>query len=179
MVVLQWADASYCKDRWDWFSVQLDDDTEMVCCVYDDGKVKTYFADISYSDNRQEHYKEIEIIPLEKHRISPKSKAVYPLLWKIKIPAKNINLNLTAKIENQEMLFGSINYWEGPLQVDGDFGGEKVRGVGFMELVGYPSQYGNVKYINDEISKMASRFASMAKNKAFNITRDFKKKIIG
>ena len=175
----QWADASYCKDRWDWFSVQLDDDTEMVCCVYDDGKVKTYFADISYSDNRQEHYKEIEIIPSNQQWVSPKSKATYSLAWKIKIPTKNIDLNLMAKIENQEMLFGSINYWEGPLRVEGSFDGEKITGVGFMELVGYPSQYGNVKYINDEIGKMASRFASMAKNKAFNLAGDFKKRIIG
>jgi len=175
----QWADASYSKDKWDWFSVQLDNDTEMVCGLYDDGKVKTYFADISYADNRQEHYQEVEITPLNERWTSPKSKAVYPLAWKIKIPAKNIDLNLTAKIENQEMLFGSINYWEGPIQVEGNFDGENITGVGFMELVGYPSQYENVKYINDEISKMASRFASMAKNKAFNLTRDFKKKIIG
>jgi len=175
----QWADASYSKDRWDWFSVQLDDDTEMVCCAYDDGKVKTYFADISYSDKRQEHYKEVEITSLNERWTSPKSKAIYPLAWRIKIPAKNINLNLTAKIESQEMLFGSINYWEGPLRVKGSFDGEKVTGVGFMELVGYPSQYGNVKYINDEIGKMASRFASMAKNKTFNLAGNLKKKIIG
>ena len=171
----QWADASYSKDRWDWFSVQLDNDTEIVCCVYDDNKIKTYFADISYPDSSQEHYKDIEIIPLEKHWSSPKSKAVYPLSWKIKIPSKNIELNLTAKIDNQEMLFGSINYWEGPLQAAGDFDGKKVTGVGFMELVGYPSQYSNAKYISDEIGKTASRFLSMAKNKAFNLIGDLKK----
>ena len=175
----QWADASYCKDRWDWFSVQLDDDTEMVCCVYDDGKVKTYFADISYSDNRQEHYKEIEIIPSNQQWVSPKSKATYPLSWKIKIPAKNIDLNLMAKIENQEMLFGSINYWEGPLRVEGSFDGEKITGVDFMELVGYPSQYTNVKYLNDEIGKTVSRFFSIAKNKAFDLTGSLKKRITG
>jgi len=175
----QWANASYSKDRWDWFSAQLDDNTEIVCCVYDDGKVKTYFADISYSDNRQEHYnKEIEIIPSNQQWVSPKSKAAYPLSWKIKIPAKNIDLNLTAKIENQEMLFGSINYWEGPVQVEGSFDRRKITGVGFMELIGYPSKYGNVKYINDEIGKMASRFVSMAKNKVFNLTGNLKKGII-
>ncbi|HNP75426.1 MAG TPA: lipocalin-like domain-containing protein [bacterium] len=175
----QWADASYSKDKWNWFSAQLDNNTEMVCCVYDDGKVKTYFADISYADNHQEHYKEIEIISSNQQWISPKSKAVYPLSWKIKIPTKNIELNLTAKVDNQEMLFGSINYWEGPLRVDGDFGGEKVKGVGFMELVGYPSQYNNVKYIRDEIGKTANRFISIAKNKAFNLTDNFKKRIAG
>jgi predicted secreted hydrolase len=173
----QWADVSYSKDRWDWFSVQLDNDTEIVCCVYDDGKVKTCFADISYTDNSQEHYKEIEVIPLEKYWTSPKSKAVYPLTWKIKIPAKNIELNLTTKIDNQEMLFGSINYWEGPLRVEGNFDGKKVTGVGFMELVGYPSQYTNVKYLSDEIGKTVNGFISIVKNKAHDLTGNFKKKI--
>ncbi len=97
----QWADASYSKDKWDWFSVQLDNDTEIVCCAYDDGKTKTYFADVSYADSSQEHYEEIEIIPLEKYWTSPKSKAVYPLSWSINIPAKNIKLNLTTRIDNE------------------------------------------------------------------------------
>ena len=175
----QWANAEYSLDRWDWFSVQLDNDTEMVCCLYDDGKVKTYFADISYADNRQEHYQEVEITPLNKRWTSPKSKAIYPLAWRIKIPEKNIELNLTAKVASQEMLFGSINYWEGPLGVEGNFGEEKVGGVGFMELVGYPSQYTNVKYLSDEIGKTASRFFSIAKNKAFDLTGGFKKRTTG
>ena len=164
----QWADAKYSRDRWDWFSVQLDNDTEIVCWMYDDGKVKTYIADISYADSVQEHYQNIEIIPLKKTWTSPKSKAAYPLAWKIKIPEKNIELDLTAKIDDQEMLFGSINYWEGPLQVGGSFDGKKVSGIGFMELLGYYSQYSNVKYISDEIGKTARRFISMAKNKAFS-----------
>jgi predicted secreted hydrolase len=172
----QWADIGYSKNRWDWFSVQLENDTEIVCCMYDDGKVKTYFADISYADSHQEHYKEIEIIPSANHWKSPKSKAVYPLSWTIKIPAKNIELSLATKIDNQEMLFGSINYWEGPLQVDGYSDGKKVEGVGFMELVGYSSQYSNVRYIRDEISKTAGRFFSMAKDKASDLTGHIKKK---
>lgn len=175
----QWSDSDYAKDRWDWFSVQLDNETEMVCCMYDDGKVKTYFADISYADDTQEHFRELEIIPMAKHWKSPKSSAVYPMSWNIRIPAKNIDIVLTARVKNQEMLFGSINYWEGPLLVSGSFGDKKVNGVGFMELVGYPSQYSNVKYIRDEISKTAGRFASIAKNKAFNLTGNFKKRVLG
>lgn len=60
--------------------------------------------------------------------------------WKIIIPERDIDLILSARINNQELLFGSINYWEGPLKVNGLFGNKKVVGVGFMELVGYPSQ---------------------------------------
>jgi len=173
----QWADVSYSKDRWDWFSIQLDNNTEIVCCMYSDGKVKTYFADISYADDRQEHHQKVEITPLNERWTSPKSKAVYPLAWKIKIPAKNIELNLRAEVDNQEMLFGSINYWEGPFRVEGNFDRQKTIGIGFMELVGYPSRYSNVKYIRDEIGKTVSKFISIAKNKTYDLTENFKKRI--
>ena len=172
----QWADTKYSLDKWDWFSVQLDNDTEIVCCMYDDGKVKTYFADISYGDGRQEHYNELEIVPLKKHWVSKKSKAVYPLEWKIKIAEKNIDLTLTAKIENQEMLFGAINYWEGPLQVEGLFGDKKVHGVGFMELVGYPSRYSNVNYVWDEIGKTTDWFFSIMKNETLKLINNKKRR---
>lgn len=173
----QWADTEYSLDKWDWFSIQLDNETDMVCCVYDDKKVKTYFADISYKDGKQEHYDDLEIIPQEKSWTSQKSKAVYPLSWKIKIPEKKIELDLVTKIDNQEMLFGSINYWEGPLKVAGSFGAEKVAGVGFMELVGYPSEYTNIQYLSDEIGKTASRWISMMKGRADYLVESFKKKI--
>ncbi len=173
----QWADTEYSLDRWDWFSIQLDNETDIVCCVYDDKKVKTYFADISYKDGRQEHYKNVEIISQGRHWTSQKSKAIYPLGWKIKIPEKNIELNLSTKIDNQEMLFGSINYWEGPLKVEGSFGEEKVKGVGFMELVGYHSEYTNVKYLGDEIGSTANQFISMVKDKVEDLAESFRKRI--
>lgn len=161
----QWADASYTNDKWNWFSIQLDNDVEMVCCEYDNGKVKTFFTDISYADDTHEHYKKVNIIPLNKHWKSPKSKAVYPMEWKIEIPEKNIHLSLTAKIDNQEMLFGAINYWEGALHVEGLFDNKKVNGVGFMELVGYPSKYSNMDYLWDEIRETTNWFVSIAKGK--------------
>jgi predicted secreted hydrolase len=171
----QWADTSYSKDRWDWFSLQLSDQTEIVCFMYDNGRRKTYLADISYPDNRQEHYENLKIIPGQESWTSPKSRAVYPLAWKIKIPAKNLELNLTARIDNQEMLFGPINYWEGPLTVSGRFGQKNVAGLGFMELVGYPSEYSNVKYIRDEIGETIGRFMATSKSRARNLIGHLKK----
>ena len=41
----QWADAQYSNDiKWTWFSVQLDNNAEIVCFEYDNGKNKTYLA---------------------------------------------------------------------------------------------------------------------------------------
>jgi hypothetical protein len=48
---------------------------------------------------------------------------------------------MSAILAEQEMIFGAVNYWEGPVTVSAIVGGKKVKGVGFMELAGYPSDY--------------------------------------
>ena len=89
--------------------------------------------------------------------MSPKSGAAYPTAWRIVIPAIRADLHLEARIDNQEMLFGSINYWEGPLLVNGSIGDEPVRGVGFMELLGYASTYSNAQYVRDAVNHSIRR----------------------
>src|SRR3989344_1054068 len=176
----QWADASYSpKDKWYWFSIQLDDGTDIICFMYGTDRKKAYVADISYADGRQAHYKDAEIIPSGEEWTSPKSQAVYPIEWKMRIPAKDISLTLKARIKNQEILFGSINYWEGPIVAEGFLGNKKVTGVGFMELVGYPSHYSNMNYVKDEVRKTTDWFISAAKKNTFSLLGRIKRKITG
>ncbi|MCM2314210.1 MAG: hypothetical protein NDJ92_03540 [Thermoanaerobaculia bacterium] len=153
----QWANTKYTKDKWDWFSIQLDNNTELVCFVYDSSKGRTFLADICYPDGRQAHFDDVAITPLERRWVSPKSGAAYPTAWCIVIPAICADLHLEARIDNQEMLFGSINYWEGPLLVNGSIGDEPVRGVGFMELLGYASTYSNAQYVRDAVNHSIGR----------------------
>lgn len=147
----QWANAGYSKDKWTWFSIQMENKTEMVCFEYDDGKVKTHLAGIMYPNNKQEHTSKVKFTPLGIKWTSPKTKAKYVLSWRIEIPSKNINLEVKPLIKNQELIFGTINYWEGPLTVKGIFNNKKVKGVGFLELVGRPSQYSNIKFLKDSL----------------------------
>jgi len=159
----QWANESYSNDKWTWFSIQLDNKTEIVCFEYDDGKVKTHLASISYPNNKQEHTHKVKFTPLGIKWTSPKTKAEYPLSWRIEIPTKNIDLEVKLLIKNQEMIFGTINYWEGPLEVKGLFDNKKVNGVGFLELVGYPSKYSNLKFTKDEAKNMTKKSLSYIK----------------
>jgi predicted secreted hydrolase len=88
---------------------------------------------------------------------SKATRAEYPLSWTITVPEKNIILTATAVLADQEMIFGAINYWEGPVAVAGMVGGKKVKGVGFMELAGYPSNYNFLflagKKVNTRVQK--------------------------
>jgi predicted secreted hydrolase len=159
----QWAQKLSEKNEWDWFSIQLENNVEIVCFRYGNEKVRVCSADISYPNGKQKNFKNIEITPKKETWKSPVTKAVYPTSWQIKIPEEGIDLHLKARVKNQEMLFGAMSYWEGPSEINGMFENKKIRGRGFMELVGYPSQYNNVKYIRDEIKKTASRFLANVK----------------
>ncbi len=150
----QWTETKSFKDNWIWFSFQFEDNRELVCFKYGDGE-KTYTsASISYANGKEGHTKEVRIIPLSKTWKSPKTESEYTLNWKIEIPPFNIDLETEAFIPSQEMVFGKINYWEGPVKVKG--------GVGFMELVGRPSQYSNLDFLRDlaleAVGKARSQF---------------------
>jgi predicted secreted hydrolase len=137
----QWADVAYAKDRWTWFSIRLDDGTDIMCVEYSDGKGKDCVVDILDVRGNTAHSTSVTFTPGKKAWKSKTTKAEYPLSWMIEIPEKDIVLGATAAISDGEMIFGAINYWEGPVVITGAVGGKKVKGVGFMELAGYPSDY--------------------------------------
>ena len=175
----QWANTSYSKkDKWTWFSIQLDNNTEIVCFEYTENGNKTYLADISYPNNKQEHFNKVKLTPLGIKWTGSKTKTVYPLSWKIEIPEKNINLEVKPLIKNQEMLFGTINYWEGPLTVKGFFNNKKVKGVGFLELVGYPTEYTNIKFLKDEAEAIVKKSLPYIKKETRKILHNYKKKVL-
>jgi predicted secreted hydrolase len=149
----QWADAPYAKDEWNWFSIQLEDNTEIVCFELLKLNKKAVFAGISYPNGKSEHFREVNFLPQGKEWVSPKTKARYPLAWLIEIPEKKIKLKVEPLIKNQEMIFGTLNYWEGPLAVQGSFSGRKVTGQGFLELVGRPSQYKAYDFFKEGLEK--------------------------
>ncbi len=135
----QWADAPYQNDIWTWFSIQLDDDTELVCFEYDDLKKKDYLADLMDANGRTKHARDVELEPIGSPWKSELTGGRYCLSWHIRIPSMDIDLITKPILMNQEMIFGSINYWEGGINVQGTSGGRKVTGKGFMELVGVPT----------------------------------------
>ena len=129
----QWSKKGFMNDSWLWFSVQLENNTEIVVFDYKGKKMAT----ISYPDNRQKTVK-AEFKPIGKQWKSP-SGIDYFLEWKIK--AGEFEILTKPIIKECEVNFGVINYWEGPLQV-------KVNGkkaVGFMELV---PESGNKNFID-------------------------------
>lgn len=131
----QWADAPYENDFWLWFSIQLENGTEIVCFEYG-REIKKRMAAVMYKNCDQKTFG-AEIIPGKEVWTSPQTGASYPQKWEIRIPEGKIKLAVKSLIKNQEMIYGLINYWEGGLAVEAEIAGEKINGLGFAELVGF------------------------------------------
>jgi len=160
----QWADVAYARDQWHWFALQLANGTEIMCVEYSDGRKKDYLADIIYADGRQEHFKHCVLTPGKQVWQSKKTKAKYPQSWTIEIPEKNMRFDARSLMPDQEIIFGEINYWEGPLAVRGKIAGKNTKGFGFVELVGYPSDYSYLLLAGKAINnKMQSRLKESCK----------------
>jgi predicted secreted hydrolase len=132
---------------WDWFSVQLDNHTELM--VYQlrhaDGRIDSHASGtLVHADGRAEHLDRdrFEVIALGQWT-SPRSGATYPQGWEVRVPGSGINLRLSPDFADQELDTQSstrVVYWEGSIGVTGTFEGKPVRGKGYVELVGYKAK---------------------------------------
>ena len=146
----QWANTTYKKDKWTWFSFNLENGTEIMCVEYATGIGADILINTIDKNGNQKQYKKANIKPEKSFWKSKKTKAEYPLSWIIEIPEAKIRIKTSSLIKDQEMIFGQINYWEGPMKVEANINGKKVKGKGFMELVGYPSDYNYLVLLTKE-----------------------------
>lgn len=133
---------------WDWFSVQLDDRSELMLYrlrradgTADPSASGTYIA----PDGQTRHLTAdaFTLTPVTFWQ-SPASKARYPQRWRLTVPSQQLSLELTPRMDNQELRTSSstqITYWEGAIEVTGVAQGTKITGQGYMELTGYAERF--------------------------------------
>ena len=136
------------QQGWDWFSIQLDNDCELMLYVIrrkDGTPDVTSSGSLITSDSRVIHIRrdQMRITPLARWK-SPKSGATYPVRWRVEVPAFDVSLEVKPLMNAQELLTkGStrVTYWEGACDVSGTFGGVGVRGEGYVEMTGYDKAF--------------------------------------
>lgn len=136
------------QQGWDWFSIQLDNDAELMLYVIrkTDGT-----ADVTSSGSIITAEGDVIPIRREQFRVTPlarwkskQSSATYPMGWRIEVPAFDVRLTLQPLMREQELITkGStrITYWEGAVDATGSFGGNAVRGEGYVEMTGYDKAF--------------------------------------
>jgi len=146
----QWAQTPLTKDdKWIWFSIQLNNNCEIVCFVYGE-EVKTFHASMLNEKNKIETTEKVEIIPKEKKYKNIKTGDYYCLEYTIRIPDFDLEIETEPFKKEQEMIFGNIKYWEGGIKVKGKLKNKKVEGIGFSELLTSPRS-GLVKNLFDRL----------------------------
>lgn len=131
----QWAQTPLTSDdEWKWFSLQLENGLDIVCFVYGN-KIKTYHASMIDEKGKTSSTSNVSIKTIGTKYISQKTKESYELEYAIEIPEYKISLNVSPIKNSQEMIFGTINYWEGGINIKGTINDKKILGKGFMELL--------------------------------------------
>jgi len=168
----QWAQAPLIRgDKWTWFSVQLDDNIEVVCFEYGD-KNKTYHASMMDAKGNQKSTSNLMIKKLPKNKFkSIETGSEYQLGYEIYMPDWDLFFTVEPYNKKQEMIFGSINYWEGGISVKGHLRNKEIRGEGFMELVGSPMKKSALKIYLNKFKK------ELFSNKLSTLTEEISKKL--
>ena len=129
---------------WDWFSIQLDDGSELMVFQIrrEDGTIDPYSSgtlvnpDGSVIDLAREDFN----IEVQDFWWSAESGAEYPSLWRIEVPEIGLQIQVQPLISDQEMIM-AYTYWEGAVDATGTRNGGLISGVGFVEMTGYANSF--------------------------------------
>lgn len=136
----QWGDFSLSSYAgWDWFSLQFEDDTELMLYlirqpsgVYSARAGSFITAAGETLDLTAEDF---ELTATGETWTSEATGAVYPVAWQLKVPAHDIDIAVRPAVLEQEMdtrASTGIVYWEGAVEVSGN-----RAGLGYVELTNY------------------------------------------
>jgi predicted secreted hydrolase len=139
----QWGNFLVMGGGWDWFSLHLDDGSDLMLNLIKDASGTTQLAYGTYvaPDGQFSH------LPGDKFEVnglgqwtSPHTGITYPSGWRATVPGQALDLIITPVIPDQELdtrRSTGIVYWEGAQTVSGTRAGQPVLGQGYVELVGY------------------------------------------
>jgi len=147
---LAWMDhefgSSWLRDErgWDWFSLQMDNDAELMIYILrrPDGTADAASAgSLVLADGSVVHLRrdDIQVTPLG-NWTSPVSRGTYPMGWNIRVAPVSLNVTVRERLKDQELVTRSstqVTYWEGAVGATGTFGGTPVHGDGYVEMTGY------------------------------------------
>ncbi len=124
---------------WDWFALQLDDDSELM--VYrlrtDAGGTAPFSAGTFVRPDGSVVRLSADDFELDATGswTNPRGDR-YPSGWRLRIPRIDLVLSVTPLLDDQELDL-AFRYWEGAVALEGRRGDRAVRGRGYVELTGY------------------------------------------
>ncbi len=152
----QWGNFLPTNGGWEWFSTQLDDNSEMMIYNLRDaaGKILQTFGEyVPACPQGCASTRPVPAIELSQDQFSitplgtwtsPTTGIVYPSRWRVTIAAKGdvpaMDLTYIPVVPNAELdtrKSTSVVYWEGDSTIAGTKAGAPITGSGYVELTGY------------------------------------------
>ena len=139
----EWATNQLADDQagWNWVSAQFDDGSELM--LYG---MRLANGGIDPASSGTFVTADGIVLPLSSADFEMKpisfwhskvTKANYPVEWQIAVPKLLLSFRLRPVLEDQELAFTPLTYWEGAFDLNGTRGEKKIRGRGYLELTGY------------------------------------------
>jgi predicted secreted hydrolase len=133
---------------WDWFGLQLSDNTEIMIYLLrqkDGGWNPASSVTYIRSDGKTRYLsiQDIEAMVTDTWK-SPNSGAVYPARWQLRIPSLAMDLVIAPNLADQEMRTREstgVTYWEVSVSVRGFKKRRRINGQGYVELTGYDKAF--------------------------------------
>lgn len=129
---------------WDWVSLQLDNNHELMLyhLRHKDGSLDPHSGGTFVRPDGSSLALRREDIQLQAQGQwhSPKSGAVYPQRWTLRIARLGLELALEPVLAAQELVTDNstrVTYWEGSVTAQGTVQGQATAGRGYVELTGY------------------------------------------
>ena len=133
---------------WDWMGLQLSGNKELMLYVlrHRDGSIDPFSSGtLVKNDGTSVHLpKDTFEVKATDFWKSKQSGARYPSGWQVEVLPYRMQLRVTPNMNEQELITNQstqVTYWEGSVSVTGRAAGEKVTGLGYVELTGYVEDF--------------------------------------
>lgn len=132
---------------WDWFSIQLEDGTELMLFQIRraDGRTDSHSSGTWIDASGHATPLQLGDFEMKGTQLwqSDQSGAQYPTKWEIQCVPLRLDLTVHPIVLNQELRTKEstgVNYWEGAVEITGTREGRPVKGRGYLEMTGYGGQ---------------------------------------
>ncbi len=137
----EWSTSTLSEDQggWDWFSIQMNDNTEIVYFQlrYKDGSVYPYNEGlIVSSDSTTTKLDTGDIVLTVLNTWKSTTGVVYPIKWQAEVVPLGKTLIIEAAFNQQELDL-STRYWEGAVNIYDEQNTDEIIGTGYLEMTGY------------------------------------------
>jgi predicted secreted hydrolase len=138
------------QQGWDWLAMQFEEGLELMLYQLrrsDGSRDPRSSGTLIERDGRTTHLAAGDFtLTRSGPTFKAPSGATYPIRWNVRVPGRDLTLDVTTPLENQELSTtgAGISYWEGAIDITGTARGKPITGRGYLEMTGYKGSLGRV-----------------------------------